>query len=70
MKNWLAGVSGPSGEHLIDLVRSSDEVLEVLLVLAGREQSIATKKLIDARDKIAETLATIDSLINEIGQSF
>ena len=27
VKNWLAGISGPSGQHLVDLIRHSDDVL-------------------------------------------
>jgi len=37
VKNWLAGISGPSGQHLVDLIRHSDGVLEVILILAGRQ---------------------------------
>jgi len=35
-KNWLAGTSGPSGEHLIALARNSNEVFEAILLLVGR----------------------------------
>lgn len=31
VKNWLAGVSGPSGNHLVKLIRNSEYVLQVLL---------------------------------------
>lgn len=27
-KNWLAGAHGPAGEHLIELMRHSDQVAE------------------------------------------
>ena len=33
---WFSGERGPSGEHLIALVRHSDTVLYVVLALAGR----------------------------------
>ena len=36
-KNRIAGSHGPSGEHLISLMRHSDEVLIGLFTLAGRE---------------------------------
>jgi len=36
VKYWLAGERGPSGDHLIALVRHSDAVLFMLLALAGR----------------------------------
>ena len=42
VKNWLAGTSGPSGQHLVDLIRHSDDVLTVLLILAGRQQVVNT----------------------------
>jgi len=63
VKNWLAATSGPSGDHLIRLIRNSDEVLTVLLILARREHLIAAQKLTDARNKLEETVKQIDALI-------
>ncbi len=65
VKNWLAGVSGPSGQHLVDLIRNSDDVLTVLLILAGRQQVVAGQKLIDLRNKLAETVEEVDTLVGE-----
>jgi hypothetical protein len=65
VKNWLAGTSGPSGQHLVDLIRHSDDVLEVLLVLAGRQHIMAAKKLVDVRKTLAETVERIDILIGD-----
>jgi len=65
VKNWLAGVSGPSGQHLVDLIRHSDDVLEVLLILAGRQRIVAAQKLVDVRNKLAETVEQIDALMGE-----
>jgi hypothetical protein len=65
VKNWLAGNSGPSGQHLVDLMRHSDDVLQVLLILAGRQQIVATQKLINARNRLAETVKQIDALMGE-----
>ena len=59
VKNWLAGERGPCGEHLLDLIRHSDKVLEVVLQLTGREQIIAAKKLFDARNVLAKMLQQI-----------
>src|SRR5271170_7289190 len=53
VKNWLAGTSGPSGQHLVDLIRNSNDVLTVLLILAGRRQVVAVQRLIDLRNRIA-----------------
>src|SRR5215471_8658007 len=62
VKNWFAGSSGPSGQHLIDLAHHSDEVLEMFLALAERRQSGLATKLIDARNRIAAVLKEIDFL--------
>src|SRR5262245_43048086 len=63
VKNWLAGVSGPSGQHLVNLIRHSDEALEVLLILADRQQIVAARKLVEVRNKLAETVNEIDKLM-------
>ncbi len=65
VKNWLAGVSGPNGQHLVELIRNSDEVLDVLLLMAGRQQIAAAKKLVDVRNKLAETIQQVDELMSE-----
>ena len=65
VKNWLAGVSGPIGQHLVELIRHSDEVLDVLLLMAGRQQVAAANKLVDVRNKLAETIQQVDELMGE-----
>jgi len=62
VKNWFEGKNGPNGENLVELVRHSDEVLESLLLMAGREDILTGKLLVDARDKLAEMLEIIDQL--------
>ena len=62
VKNWFAASSGPRGEHLVALIRHSDAVFEALLLLAGRDQAVAAKKLIDARDALAKMLEIIADL--------
>lgn len=63
-RNWLSGAAGPSGAHLIDLMRSSDEVFEAVMKLAGREhrlngfrpagweQALVGHALAEAQDKV------------------
>ena len=63
VKNWLAGVSGPNGQHLIDLIRHSDYALQVMLILAGRHEVIATQKLAEVRRKLTETIEVIDAVL-------
>ncbi len=60
VKNWLAGKSGPRGEHLIGLLHHSDKTLEALLQLAGREQVAAARSLFEARNLLAEMLERFD----------
>jgi len=62
VKNWFEGKNGPNGENLVELMRHSDEVLEALLLMAGREDILAGKLLVDARDKLVEMLKVIDQL--------
>jgi hypothetical protein len=64
VRNWLAGSKGPSGEHLVDLVRHSQTVLEALLGYAGRDRIIAVSKLIAARQDLRELIGAIDLLID------
>jgi len=61
----LAGISGPSGQHLVDLIRHSDDVLAVLLILAGRQHVVAVQKLVDVRNKLAETIEQVDAMMQE-----
>ena len=68
VKNWFAAKRGPRGEHLLALIRHSNGVLEIVLKLADREQIIAAKMLLDARNALAEMLARIDSWMNGGGR--
>jgi hypothetical protein len=62
VKNWFRGTCGPSGEHLITLVQNSDMVFEAFLRLSSRHQSLASKKLVEARNAIAEVLEIVVGL--------
>jgi hypothetical protein len=62
VKNWFGGKNGPNGENLVELVRHSDEALEALLLMAGREDILAGKLLVDAREKLVEMIEIIDQL--------
>jgi hypothetical protein len=65
VKNWFAGHRGPRGEHLLSLIQHSSAVLEAVLRLAGREQLIAGKMLMDVRSTLLEMLASIDEAMPE-----
>ena len=60
VKNWFEAKNGPSGENLIKLVHHSDEILEKLLLLAGRDDILAGKLLVDAKDKLVEMIEIIN----------
>src|SRR5262245_52159260 len=62
VKNWLVGASGPSGVHLVALVRHSDLVLEAFLRLAGRERTRAEQVLLSVCERLKEALASVDTL--------
>jgi hypothetical protein len=46
-------------------MRHSDDVLQVLLILAGRQQTVAVQRLVDVRNKLAEMVEYIDILMGE-----
>ena len=60
VKTWLAGSHGPSGEHLVALVRNSDQVLKVFLLLADRNKHLLGIRLADLRSHLVETIECID----------
>lgn len=66
-KNWLSGASGPSGEHLIALVRHSDAVFTAVLRLAGKEQCLLALNAIEAIDKLAGALEALRSFTSRAG---
>jgi hypothetical protein len=67
-KNWIAGSHGPSGEHLISLMRHSDEVLIGLLTLAGRGEAIVALRLVETRDRLEEVRQLIDVALEGDGE--
>lgn len=36
-RNWLSGATGPNGIHLVELMRTSDQVFGAVLQMAGRD---------------------------------
>ncbi|HUS55890.1 MAG TPA: hypothetical protein VMY41_18010, partial [Thermohalobaculum sp.] len=58
---------GPRGEHLISLLRNSDEVLIGLLTLAGRDQAIVALRLVEMRNRLAEIRQLIDVVLDGDG---
>ncbi|WP_323966184.1 hypothetical protein [Bradyrhizobium japonicum] len=62
VKNWFSAKNGPTGRHLVDLVRISDEVLEAVLRMSGRSDLILAKKLGDSKQTLIKMLNLIGEL--------
>ena len=66
VKNWFGGRNGPSGHHLVSLIRHSDDVLFALLRLADRQNLMLAQKIIAARATLVELLRLIDELSHQL----
>jgi hypothetical protein len=62
-KNWLGGTRGPTGEHLLSLIRHSDAVLEAVLRFSDRESVIPQMKLREQRSGLIKIVENIDQLL-------
>jgi hypothetical protein len=62
-KNWLGGTRGPTGEHLVSLIRHSDAVLDAVLRFAGREILIPQMRLREQRSELVKIIENIDELL-------
>lgn len=63
VKNWIAGTTGPSGTHLIGIIRHSNAALDTILLLAGRDRVAAAQRLLEAREILADMVSEIDAWI-------
>lgn len=66
-KNWILGSHGPSGEHLIELLRNSDEVVATVLSLSARTELQIAAGLHEARETLLQALGTVDALLEASG---
>ena len=62
VKNWFMAKNGPTGRNLVDLIRISDEVLEVVLVMCGREELVVNNRLLCSRHILIKMLNLIGEL--------
>lgn len=65
VKNWLAGTSGPRGEHLVALVRHSDAALVAFLLMADRQHMVTTIELPLLRQRLQSALEGIDAYLEQ-----
>ncbi len=61
-KNWISGSYGPTAEHLIELMRHSDTVLNVVLGLSGRPEAMTMERIKAARDELTDVLEELDRM--------
>lgn len=60
-KNWLAGSVGPSGAHLVELMRTSDSVFEAVLRMSGRDKTLVRHDLGDVKAILRGALALLET---------
>lgn len=66
--NWLAGICGPSGCHLILLAREADAIMATLLVLEGRELNVSALSLISLKARLVYAVNAIGEAIDSSAQ--
>ena len=60
VKAWLSGISVPSGEHLVALMRHSDEVFVTVLRLSARLNGERAGHLDDVRRHLAAASTSLE----------
>jgi hypothetical protein len=60
VKHWIAGAHGPSGDHLLALMRHSDCVLGSCLAAARRADVVLAFEVTAIRGRLMEIIALID----------
>jgi hypothetical protein len=66
VKNWISGLRGPSGAHLVALMKNSDVVFEAVLTMVGRPRAIAPENIAVARVHLRELLALLDTAVGRL----
>lgn len=65
VRNWLGGIRGPNGAHLVSLMGKSNEVFRTVLVMAKRLPDPHTNELGAARMHAVELLKFLDGGLSE-----
>lgn len=63
VKNWMSGSSGPSGKHLVALVKHSDLTLAAFLGMAGRPHALNASELPTLKQKLQMAIDGIDACL-------
>ena len=59
-KNWLAGSHGPAGQHLIELMRRSEEVCLAVLILSERDNYGLALDIKEIHLKLSKMIAVLE----------
>ena len=59
VKNWILGRYAPCGRHLVVLAQHSDQVLNAILSMAGRQDLLLARNVEDLRQKLLELAAIV-----------
>ncbi len=62
-KNWLAAAHGPAGEHLVELMRNSDEVARTVLTLCGRSEAGIALEMEGLRNALIQMLSATEEIL-------
>ena len=65
VKNWFEKRNGPSGQFLIVLCGSSDQVLETVLLLAGRSALVPALRVAEAKEEMRRLLKVLEEYSGE-----
>jgi hypothetical protein len=62
VRNWFDAKNGPSGEHLVMLMRQSPAVVEAVLTMSGQSGLMRAKLVADAKERISQILTLLDGI--------
>lgn len=65
VKNWFYARNGPNGESLVELMRHSTVILNLILSMAGHDELLEALKIAVARDQLRTALSTLDELLGD-----
>jgi len=63
VRNWFEARNGPSGEHLVALMRHSPSVVEIVLTISDQLDLVRLKLVVDARERVLEILVALDAVV-------
>lgn len=64
-RNWMAGINGPTGAHLMALARQSDLVFKAIVLMSGRPASTLNVNLQALHDILSDTIDVVNSIIGD-----